>query len=783
MKKPVLKILSILLILFTIASLGFVSVPAAVSYTNTKGSVKVLCGSYKKTFTAKKYNNNFSRALAAALDTARKKATAKTPARVVIAKGYYKLDRTVKVYSNTTLVATGSKFRYCGNLLRNGFDKLKGSGYGYTSARNITIKGGEWEQLVDYKYAGSPDDTRMHSTFRFAHCYNIKVLNASFKNNYNCHDIEIAGVKNSEFYNNTFYNIKSVNGISNNGGRESFQIDVNTSSAMPYFPSYDKTPCKNINIHHNTFKNKFRAIGSHHAVIGKTYNNISVHHNKMTNIAGLSVYAVYWTNSKIYSNTMSDVGFGVDLRSMIGGGALNFYNLNKLSYNDSEKAVVNSKTYIYDNTIQIRTDKNILAKTCGVRVLGDYYAKDDKTTGTKAGVYKIYNVNVGVDASGQAYPNRISGNLSAGVQISYGVNTVIKNNIIDLNNSSMSSNSGIELRGCDNTLISSNSLLNGKKSGAKGINAYESADGTFGSLINVSDNQINGFEYAGVFVKKASAVNITNNSITNCLNSSIALKAVTESQITNNSLSDGVYGISITDNCDSSQIMSNTVTASQTGLNIVCSGNVTASGNSFTGKQYGVYLKTTDKINLNDNTVNSSLYGVRLDKDCYSCDINSNTVNSDDECVYYSGSSSSDKSVIKSLSVTGNTLNCPADKAGVRVVYDNVYSTIHSNNRLDQAVPYYRFKGDNETKYRRQTGDMKINSLSVNINDGVTEINWSSVSKPDGCLLYSGDDFIGEYKGTGCVLETFEGQSVTAVPYKAYGNITHLGVPMTVSVN
>ena len=357
MKKYLIKLIPFLLIILTMLSLGLISVSAAVTYTNSKGSVKVVCGSYKKTFKASSYKKNFSAALNAALETARKKATDSKRATVTISKGHYKVDRTIKVYSNTTLVATGSYFRYYGNLLRNGFDKLKTAGYGYNSAKNITIKGGEWEQLIAFKYAGSSDTSKMHSTFRFAHCNNIKVTKAGFKNNYNCHDIEIAGVKDSEFSGNNFYNTKSVNTVANNGGRESVQIDVATASAMPYFPSYDKTPCKNISIHENTFKNKFRAVGSHHGVTGKTYNNITVRNNKMTNIAGIAVYAVYWTNSKIYSNEMTNVGTGVDMRSMINGASLNFYNLDKLSYTDSEKAVSNSKTYIYDNQIQIRKQK------------------------------------------------------------------------------------------------------------------------------------------------------------------------------------------------------------------------------------------------------------------------------------------------------------------------------------------------------------------------------------------------------------------------------------------
>ena len=82
--------------------------------------------------------------------------------------------------------------------------------------------------------------------------------------------------------------------------------------------------------------------------------------------------------------------------------------LDKLSYQQSEQAAAKSKLYIYDNKIKIRAKDNILSRPCGIRALGDYYSKDDKETGTKAGIYRIYNINVGTDAKGNSMPNTIS---------------------------------------------------------------------------------------------------------------------------------------------------------------------------------------------------------------------------------------------------------------------------------------------------------------------------------------------------------------------------------------
>lgn len=637
------------------------SVSAAVSYTNSSGSVKVVCGSYKKTFTAKKYGKNFCEALNTALYTVRTKAKASKKATVTISKGYYKLDRTIIVYSNTILKAKGSYFRYYGNLLRNGFDKNKTAGYGYKSASNITITGGEWEQLVDYNNAGSSNPSIMHSTFRFAHCKNITVKNAAFKNNYNCHDIEIAGVKDSEFFNNNFYNKKSVNTVENDGGRESFQIDVNTSSSMPYFPSYDKTPCKNIKIHDNTFKNKFRAIGSHHAVTGKTFNNISVYKNKMENIAGISIYAVYWTNSKIYSNEMTNVGCGIDARSMINNPvALNFYNLDKLSYQRSEQAAAKSKLFIYSNKIKIRAKENILTKPCGIRALGDYYSKDDKETGTKAGVYRVYNVNVGVDSKGKSKPNTISGNFSVGVQLNYAVNSYVKNNNIDLSSSAFNTAYGVELKGCDGVTASANIIKNGTTDKARGIYAYESPSGLLNSRVTVSDNTISNIKYAGVAIQKTDKATVENNTVTDCVNASLIVNSTVDAVCSGNNFSGGKYGLLCSDYTDGVSFNLNNVSDVTTGMYLKKVKNITAEQNTLSASSSGVRGDLAENVTLKNNTIDSKQYGAALYNDSYNVVLSLNTINSLSSCVY-SKNNTPDAVILSD----DNTIVCPE---GVEVI-------------------------------------------------------------------------------------------------------------------
>ena len=115
------KVVSILLV--TIITFGALCTNvSAATYTTSSGSAKVVCGNYSATFTAKKYGN-ISKAINTALKTAGLKATSTKPATVTLSTGNYQITSTLVVYSNTTLVATGCKFKCKNNMPRIGDKK------------------------------------------------------------------------------------------------------------------------------------------------------------------------------------------------------------------------------------------------------------------------------------------------------------------------------------------------------------------------------------------------------------------------------------------------------------------------------------------------------------------------------------------------------------------------------------------------------------------------------------------------------------------------------------
>ncbi len=546
----------------------FTTMPtSAVTFTATTGSVKVRCGAYSHVFSAKNYGDNFSRALNTALSIAGKKATSSQRATVKISKGNYALDRCLYIYSNTTLNAKGSTFKYPLNFLKNGYDNSASSAKGYSGSENITIVGGVWNMNVSYSNANNTNPKVTHSTFRFGHCKNIKVKDCMFVNNYNCHDIELGAVNNAVITNCTFKNDRDVNKLYTEGGKEAVQIDSAISGAFPYFPSYDYTPSKNITIKNNTFINKFRGVGSHHAVIGNTYNNISVFNNTFKNIAGFSVYAVYWTNSNIYNNTFTDVGAGIDMRSMISGEMVNLRNFNNLSYRSTDYVTKKSSNYVYGNNIKVRTKDNTCTVPFGIRCSGAVFNQYDSYSKINAGKYSIYNINIGFDKNKSKKPNVISGNLTYGVYVYHGDNCNVKYNQIDLQKA-QATPYGVVAKGSNNTNISENTIINGNKENSTGI--YVGAVDTDYPSTNtlISNNTISNVAFGGISVNNSCDTLISDNEVANTKYGAVN-KANVNIEIDSNNLSNcSQYGIYSTYGSTNYKISNNTISSTSTPITV-----------------------------------------------------------------------------------------------------------------------------------------------------------------------------------------------------------------------
>ena len=745
-----------MLVVLIAVSISTISVSHAVSFTNSKGTVEVVCGKYSKKFKPKKYGKNFSKALNAALDKAREKATDKKKAVVTVPKGNYALDRTLKIYSNTTLKAEGCYFRYYGNLLRNGYNGKASSASAYNGARNITIDGGTWDAAVPYSQAGTANWRIQHSTLRFAHAKNITIQNCVFRNNYNCHDIELGGVTDATITKCNFINDKGVNIFENDGGREAIQLDVNTSEAMPEFSQFDNTPCKNITLSYSNFHNKFRAIGSHHAVLGKPFDNIQVHDNYFRNIGGITVYAVYWTNSKIYSNRMEYVGLGVDARSMTSGSGYNFTNAYKMTADECNSKIADSKLYIYDNEITLRKKNNTYVRSTGIRAMGEYYEKKEKKTGVLPGTYYIYGVNAGVDEEGNSKPNTIKGNVAVGVQLNYAVNSVVKNNSVNASGSVSSTSNGIEVKGCENMTVSNNSVKNGTVDSGRGIYLTPTAAGIADKNVIIESNKVKNFKMSGIYAYKASDTEIKKNTVDTTQDMGVSVRTCENLSLTDNTIKNTVNaGAYIYSGSLNTKFEDNSVsTANKTGIKLNKAQSTKLRNNSVadTG-DCGVLVRESDKTELLENNISKTVsYGVRVNYGSDNTEIYNNNISSlDKECIYLTGTNDMTPNTEKSLTVAENYLDTAESAAAVSVTNSNIAARIYSNYRTDGKDIVYRFRGDDASKYKKVTEPLSVKQLSIEKCEGYNILNWSADDSTASYRVYREDE-----TGTNLITDTPE---------------------------
>lgn len=212
----------------------------------------------------------------------------------------------LEVDSNTTINAKGATIKQI-NPGKGIFKTTQSAtGGGYSAMVNVTINGGT--------YYGSTKKSNTFSLVKFFHGNNIKITNASFKNVYTGHLLELAGCKNVLVENCYFggkysekYNTKN----------EAVELDNCSEGCLtlPSKKSYDNTACQNITFKNNTVVFS-RTFGSHFTYgkgKGKFNRNIYVYNNKLTSTADTGLLIFNWYDSKIENNTIKGKTVGVDI--------------------------------------------------------------------------------------------------------------------------------------------------------------------------------------------------------------------------------------------------------------------------------------------------------------------------------------------------------------------------------------------------------------------------------------------------------------------------------------
>lgn len=493
-------------------------------------------------------DSNAARAIQAELDNAAVKGTAANPYVVTVPKGTYALDRSLKLYSNTTLNLAGVTFKLNANagcnMLRVGESNDTKTGYYY---QNIVVNGGVF------------DGNKTSSTvMKAAHAKNVAFNNVVFKNAKDSHLVEVAGIDGLRFIGCTFQdqtrnNAKAAKAMS----PEALQIDILNKVHFPTYRAEDLT-MKNVVVDRCTFKNVPRGVGSHTGVYNNPMDNIAVTNCTFTGIDTVAIEFYNTINLKITGNTISGAPRGIAVNS-IGEQGIFFSKTiaaeGKTSSRYSSnfvKPAQNQNIVISDNTIVCKgKDPHTGFENEAIVVKGTYLTKAMKKTSQMDAIPRGDHFIGGVTVSRNTITTVGHGIRFRDVKYS----TIDSNKVTYTGSQSGSANYyGIQtINYCADNTITKNTIAKIKTNGiyvsdnskAKTIKGNTiSSPGKYGIAVDtksratlISGNKITSPKQHGIYLRKSSVVaKIDGNKITSPKKYGIFIEASTANAISKNKI-------------------------------------------------------------------------------------------------------------------------------------------------------------------------------------------------------------------------------------------------------
>lgn len=510
-------------------------------------------------------------AIQEALDKAKTKATGSNRVVVKIPAGEYKITQSLKIYSNTQLVldndATIIKCFDYGCMIYNDGD---GTG-GYGASSNILIQGGTWDGNTD-NYSGM--DT--FSNIRIAHANNIALRNIKVLNNKNGHHMEIGGVQALTIEGCRF------SGYTGSIMKEAIQLDVmNSSELFVGHPPFDDTACDNVVIRNCTFSDIPRAIGSHSAVPGVYYTNISILDNNFSGITNICMVLYNYKHCTISGNTVSNSGAGITFNYMSDESFRHFFPpVNGLSW-ASYRIDGDADTVISNNNITTKKT-SLQSKPYGIKLYG---ANVNGTSNYPGANYLISNVRVSSNTVNCADSALLMTNV---------YNSSVKDNIFSANTGTECTESNlVTLSYCYNNTITGNTVSGAVSSG---LGLSEVSD------ITVKGNTFSSNGESGVKLSGASDTEVGGNSFSDNASGGIRIGSGCENVTCSKNVikTCGPYGVKVTE-CGSGKdikVKSNDISGVTKGIACVGGGRAYLSGNSFEAVSDKVYADADGLVTL-----------------------------------------------------------------------------------------------------------------------------------------------------------------------------------------
>lgn len=644
-----------------------------------------------------------------ALDVARDFAMDSVPYRIIIPKGTYTISSALEIYSNTQICAEGAhiiKQSFSGGMLRTAFPKGDNKLYGYSGYKNIKIVGGIWDGNAESQKYGE-GKCNVFSSFRFAHATNITLENLSITNNVGSHHLELGGIDGATITGCTFEGYKD-GGIS--GGKEAIQLDVMYSSEVFVgYPAFDDTPCINVKISNNTFKNVNRGVGNHTAVNGVYFENVEVTNNIFENITQQSILALNWKDCNISNNIMRNVGSGVDFKYM----EPTLYNNPKVGSTNIDSQ---SKSTISNNIISISSSANEnLPYIFGIRAWGATINEANNSNSILEGNYFVEGVDI--------FNNNITalGRIDTGISGKLMNDSKIYNNIVDFSNSKGNENSrGIYLRQSNNNTIENNTCHQINGTGGNGIH-LSASDKNIIKTNTITDCTGNGISL-NTYSNENQIIggNVLGNSVNGIsLNSSSANIIKNISDIKGN----GNYGIIISNSSSSNKVIGVKVDSNKkSGIAVSGSSSSNTLTNNVSKNNGGngvlIYNSANNIVSSSSFSANKN-YGLTISGNSRSnkatlCNSNNNKKG---QAVITGKSSNNNVDVIKTDNKAKGTL--PSIPQGVKLGGRTSTKIKLQWSKSENASGYYVYRKDNNGIYKK-IKTIEGNSILSFIDSGLT---------------------------------------------------------------
>ena len=531
-----------------------------------------------------------------AVTKARSTASEENPLTLIIPEGEYTIASTINAYSNISIDFSGSvltrKNGFDGAYLRFGASATESSGY--DGFKNISVK----NAVMD-------DKSIEHSSsfIRFAHAQNVVIENVTMKNSVGvAHLLTFAAAKNVTVKNCRFYNM-DVSKINASQNCEAIQIDILKDGYFSNYALYDGTPTSDVTVTGCKFKNVPRGCGTHSAVAGHYFKNITFSKNTFEKIPGYAIRTMNYRNCKITGNTIANCGSGICVSDITSNGLQNCY----APFGNDTVLDTESKVKISGNKISVcDSSYDSRAYAYGIEIFGAK-VKDatDKEKNTFSGDFRMRNFSITdnvitssvtkkafhaiqIDGaysktSGKKSPISVTGNTFL---LSSKKGTKQTVNMIRLQNSTnvyLGKNSTVKnsqkltyfilTENCKGTLIDSNTCATGCENGVLLRNSSEST---------LSKNSFSKTSGHSIYIyKKSSKTTVDGNTLSSPSGCGVAANSVSGVTVKNNKIK----------------------SAKKEGIYITGSKGISVSGNTLSSCKTGIYLKDSSGKKVNKNTV------------------------------------------------------------------------------------------------------------------------------------------------------------------------------------